>query len=130
MNEIQEIATVKLCTCYENESPQMRARGDWQITAADDFMLAGSIVEGSVFITEEQKTQLTMRPEFDLNVMAAGYQSEMKKYPGDKVTNDRELPIKVDIKKLTPTQRVEVIRENARERNERARQAIQQRFPR
>lgn len=108
MQEIQDV-----CLCFEGDKAQTRVGGEWFVTAAD-VNFSGSVQSGKIQFTGDQVMSVQGKPEFDLTVRPGGYEDEFIKYPGSVLDTPDKLPLPVEIRRLTPQQKVDVIRRNAK----------------
>ena len=106
--EIQDV-----CLCFEGDKPQTRVGGEWFVTAAD-VNFSGSVQSGKVQFTTDQIRSVEGKNEFDLSVKPGGYQDQTIKYPANILDKPDKLPLPIEIKRLTPQQKVVVIKNKAK----------------
>jgi hypothetical protein len=123
--EMQEIQDV--CLCFEGDKAQTRVGGEWFVTAAD-VNFSGSVQSGKIQFTGDQVMSVKDKPEFNLAVKPGGYEDELIKYPGSVLDTPDKLPLPVEIRRLTPQQKVDVIRRNAKKIKDRFQRALNNRF--
>ncbi len=122
MQEIQDV-----CLCFEGDKAQTRVGGEWFVTAAD-VSFSGSVQSGKIQFTGEQSMSVKDKPEFNLAVKPGGYENELIKYPGSVLDTPDKLPLPVEIRQLTPQQKVDVIKRNARRIKDNFQRTLQNRF--